>query len=195
MSVAAALAAAPLPRGTESATLAQLDIHTWLNTPDGRAPALGGKVVAVHFFQMLCPGCVLHGLPQTQRLWEAADRRRVRIIGIHSVFEHHAAMAEPALRAFLDEFRYVFPVGIDRAANEAIPATMRALQVRGTPSWLLFDRSGRLRLHSFGRLDDLTLGLQIGALVAEPRYESLSGQGMAAAGDDCDGGACPAPGA
>ncbi|RYD17429.1 MAG: TlpA family protein disulfide reductase, partial [Verrucomicrobiaceae bacterium] len=43
----------------------------WLNTP---APldlaGLRGRVVALHAFQMLCPGCVLHGIPQTSRIFQ-----------------------------------------------------------------------------------------------------------------------------
>ena len=43
-------------------------ITQWFNTP---APLtlekLRGKAVALYAFQMLCPGCVSHALPQAQR--------------------------------------------------------------------------------------------------------------------------------
>ena len=38
----------------------------------------------------------------------------------------------------------------------------------GTPSVVLLDRAGRVRLHHFGQIDDLELGAQIGSLLAEP---------------------------
>jgi hypothetical protein len=45
---------------------------------------------------------------------------------------------------------------------------MRPYGLRGTPSTLLVDRSGRLRLHEFGALSDFDLGVRIGELLAEP---------------------------
>ncbi len=48
-----------------------LAIAHWLNTP---APitldGLRGRVVLIEAFQMLCPGCVSHGLPQARRVQE-----------------------------------------------------------------------------------------------------------------------------
>ena len=46
-----------------------LQVAQWFNTP---APItleqLRGRVVVLHAFQMLCPACVSHGLPQAKRL-------------------------------------------------------------------------------------------------------------------------------
>jgi hypothetical protein len=40
-------------------------ISSWINTPAPISLAsLRGRVVVVHAFQMLCPGCVSHGIPQ-----------------------------------------------------------------------------------------------------------------------------------
>lgn len=159
-----------------------LDVSEWLNTPDGGAPDVRDKIVALHFFQMLCPGCVLHGLPQAQRLLRSADPQRVAVVGVHSVFEHHDAMEPAALKAFIAEFGYSFPIAIDRASDDGpIPRTMKRLNLRGTPTWLLIDRNQRVRAHIFGRIDDLVLGLEIGALMAESRAMGLRNAGAPAA--------------
>ncbi|WP_447861280.1 hypothetical protein [Nitrospira calida] len=47
----------------------------WFNTEKPLALAdFRGRVVVLHAFQMRCPGCVLHGLPQAQRVAEAFER-------------------------------------------------------------------------------------------------------------------------
>lgn len=49
--------------------LPEWQVSTWLNTPEPIAlESLRGRVVLLHAFQMLCPGCVAHGLPQTERV-------------------------------------------------------------------------------------------------------------------------------
>jgi thiol-disulfide isomerase/thioredoxin len=148
-------------------------VSEWLNTtpalPAPTLQSLSGRVVVLHAFQMLCPGCVLHGLPQAQRVHAAFDANDVVVIGLHSVFEHHEAMTRTALEAFLHEFRIGFPVAVDApGAGSPIPQTMHAYGLRGTPSLLLFDRRGRLRRQGFGAEDELLLGAALGALLAEP---------------------------
>jgi hypothetical protein len=39
--------------------------------------------------------------------------------------------------------------------------------MQGTPTTLLIDRTGRLRLAKFGHIDDLALGAAIATLIAE----------------------------
>lgn len=148
----------------------ELDVSEWLNAP-ARPPtlaALRGKVVLVHAFQMLCPGCVMHALPQARRVHEAVRREDFAVLGLHSVFEHHAAMTPAALAVFASEFRLGFPIGVDRhEPGSRLPATMAAYGMQGTPTTLLIDRQGRLRLHEFGTVDDLALGVHLGLLLAE----------------------------
>lgn len=141
----------------------------WLNTS---APltleALRGRVVVVECFQMLCPGCVSHGLPQVQRIAQTFRAEDVAVIGLHCVFEHHAAMTPVALRAFLHEYRIRFPVAVDQAGdNGPLPMTMQAYALEGTPSLLLIDRDGRLRARHFGSVSDLALGAEIMGLILE----------------------------
>jgi len=74
-----------------------------------------------------------------------------------------------ALEAFLHEYRIGFPVGIDsHGPRSGLPRTMEYYQMRGTPTELLFDRAGELRMQHFGHLEDLRLGANIATLLAEP---------------------------
>jgi hypothetical protein len=143
----------------------------WFNTDAAlQLSDLRGKVVVVHAFQMLCPACVHHGLPQAQRIRAAFAPADVAVVGLHSVFEHHAAMTSVSLKAFLYENRIHFPVGVDApnpGAPDPIPLTMRAYGMQGTPTLLLIDRNGDLRRHTFGAEDDLVVGAAIAALVVE----------------------------
>ena len=144
----------------------ELIVSKWLKSDSPLTlQSLKGKVVAIHAFQMLCPGCVLHGIPQAQKLYEIFNPEHVQVLGLHTVFEHHEAMEEKSLRAFLHEFKVKFPVGIDSPSlNQRIPQTMDMYQTRGTPTWLVFDREGELSLHAFGRIEDLVLGAEIAKL-------------------------------
>ncbi len=140
----------------------------WFNTPSPLTLAhLRGKVVMVTAFQMLCPGCVSHGLPQAQRVTETFSADDVAVVGLHTVFEHHDAMTPKSLAAFLHEYRIAFPVGVDEADGTGAPHTMRAYAMQGTPTTLLIDRHGRLRRHKFGHLPDLQLGAEIMTLLGE----------------------------
>ena len=143
----------------------------WFNTAVPLTlDALRGRVVMLHAFQMLCPGCVSHGIPQAQRVARQFADAPVTVVGLHTVFEHHAAMTPVALEAFLHEYRITHPVGVDTAVDgDPIPATMRAYGMQGTPTLVLLDRAGRIRLHQFGRVDDLPLGMLLGQLLAEDR--------------------------
>jgi AhpC/TSA family len=129
---------------------------------------LAGKVIVMHAFQMLCPGCVLHGIPQASNIHRVFDPADVAVIGLHSVFEHHEAMTPTSLAAFLYEFRVQFPVAVDAHADgRALPITMGRYELRGTPSLLLIDRQGRLRANVFGNAGDLAVGAAIATLVSE----------------------------
>jgi peroxiredoxin len=145
-----------------------LDVERWFNT--GAPPTLAGlrgKVVVLHAFQMLCPGCVSHAIPQAKRLHQIAEGvDDLVVLGLHSVFEHHAAMTPVSLEAFLHEYKIAFPVAVDRAAADGpIPHTMAAYGLRGTPSTIVIDRAGLIARHSFGAEDDLVLGLVVGGLL------------------------------
>ena len=150
--------------------LPPLRVSRWFNTP---APitldALRGRVVVIHAFQMLCPACVAHGLPQVEKLGQTFPDDQVAVIGLHTVFEHHQVMNPAALQAFIHEYRLRFPIGVDQAdPNGGLPLTMAAWGLQGTPSLLVLDRQGQLRFQHFGRLDDMALGAVVGQLLAQP---------------------------
>lgn len=148
----------------------ELAVTRWFNTPVPLTlAALKGRVVALFAFQMLCPGCVSHALPQARRLAELVRDDEVAVLGLHSVFEHHAANSPETLEAFIHEYRWPFPIGIDRPDGTNPPLTMQAYEMRGTPSLLLFDRQGRLRRHYLGQVDDLRLGAELMGLAIEDR--------------------------
>lgn len=142
----------------------------WLNCDQPLSvQALRGRVVVAAAFQMLCPGCVAKTVPQLREVHRLFPADEVAVIGLHTVFEHHAAMGVAALEAFLHEYRIAFPVGVDRpsGSGDPIPATMRRYSMQGTPTLMLIDREGRLRRQTFGHIEDLRLGAEIMALMRE----------------------------
>ncbi|MEM6589570.1 MAG: redoxin domain-containing protein [Pseudomonadota bacterium] len=142
-------------------------VSEWFNTP---APIslrdLRGKVVVVEAFQMLCPGCVTHGLPLATKIYETFHPDDIAVIGLHTVFEHHAAMTPVSLKAFLHEYRIRFPVGVDTPSDALRPQTMAAYELEGTPSLLLIDREGHLAARYLGHVNELKIGAQIATLAA-----------------------------
>ena len=144
----------------------------WLNS---REPLslfrLRGRVVLLHAFQMLCPGCVAHGLPQAMRAAHLFSGEALTVVGLHTVFEHHEAMKIESLRAFLHEYRIHFPIGIDAPGEngDLIPRTMKSYAMQGTPTTILIDSQGNWRRQVFGAYDDLLLGAEIGTLLSESR--------------------------
>ncbi len=187
----------------------ELKTSHWFNTRDPLTLAgLKGQVVVVEAFQMLCPGCVSHGLPQAQRVAETFRHEDVVVLGLHTVFEHHAAQGtREALAAFLHEYRIHFPVAIDAPAeNGPLPQTMQAWRLEGTPSLVLIDREGCLRNQWFGRHPDLALGAEIMALlrespgaridtqpVTQDKQQAVAESSLAGKDTACTDDACPGP--
>ncbi len=148
----------------------ELAVAQWFNTDAPLSLAgLRGKVVVLHAFQMLCPGCVQSGLPQAKKIAALFPADEVVVIGLHTVFEHHDAMTPVSLAAFIHEYRLGFPIGVDRPGEGGpIPQTMATYGLRGTPSLILIDRRGRIRHHGFGAEDDMRIGAEIALLMVEP---------------------------
>ena len=158
-----------MPRVPELAP--ELEVARWFNTDEALTlAALRGRVVVIEAFQMLCPGCVAHGLPQAMRVHQTFAATDVAVIGLHTVFEHHDVMTPAALEAFLYEYRIQFPVAVDVPGEASpIPRTMAAYAMQGTPTMVLIDRQGRRRAQYFGEVSDLKLGAEIMALAGEGR--------------------------
>ncbi|OEY67292.1 redoxin family protein [Marinobacter sp. X15-166B] len=147
----------------------ELTVAGWLNTPGELSlQGLRGRVVVLHAFQMLCPGCVSHGLPQAVAIHELYPRDQVQVIGLHTVFEHHQVMTADALKVFAHEYRLPFPIAIDLpAATGPIPVMMQKLNLRGTPSLVLIDKAGTIRFTHLGPVGDMQVGNMIGQLLME----------------------------
>ncbi|EPX58470.1 hypothetical protein D187_003942 [Cystobacter fuscus DSM 2262] len=172
----------------------------WLNTPQPLSlERLRGKVILLHAFQMLCPGCVARGIPQAQRVAEVFAGAPLVVVGLHTVFEHHEAMKLESLRAFLHEYRVKFPVGVDAPgeAGDPIPQTMSAYAMRGTPTTVLIDAQGRLRRQIFGVHDDLWLGAELQSLLLEahpgPAFDVRRSKTQVLPSAACDDSGCAAP--
>lgn len=173
-------------RSIESRPAPALQTSCWFNTEkDLSLDDFRGRVVALIAFQMLCPGCVLRSIPLAQRLEQLFDPRELAVVGLHTVFEHHDVMTPAALEVFLAEYRIRFPVGVDLPdpAGADIPLTMQAYQMQGTPTLILVDAVGRRRAQYFGAHEELVLGADIGALLAERDGIALFAPDRAAHGD------------
>ncbi|SEK21638.1 Peroxiredoxin [Stigmatella aurantiaca] len=168
----------------------------WLNAPEPLTlKKLRGRVVLLHAFQMLCPGCVARGIPQAQRVAELFAGAPLVVVGLHTVFEHHEAMKLESLRAFLHEYRIRFPVGVDAPdpGGGAIPQTMRAYGMQGTPTTVLIDAQGRRRRQVFGAHEDLMLGAEIQTLLLEAALSAEAQVNERPTGPGCDPAGCALP--
>ena len=174
----------------------ELVVSEWFNTPAAITLAgLRGRPVFLHSFQLLCPGCISDALPQVRRIEQVFGKSDLAVIGIHTVFEHHAAMTPITLRAFLHEYRITSPVGVDLADPDSdIPVTMQRFGMRGTPSSVLIGRDGTIQHHAFGVEDDLALGARI-AMMLSSATPALRTDQKTDTAVDCADGRCALPAA
>jgi hypothetical protein len=169
----------------------EFHVSAWLHAPEPPSlAALRGRVVVALAFQMLCPGCVQYALPQLLRVRRAFHPSRVAVLGLHTVFEHHAANTPATLEAFAQEYGLEFPIGIDAPdpAGGPVPRTMAAYRMEGTPTLLLIDRDGKLRRQTFGHVEDIVLGADIALLTAEEGGAAATASAPAA--EKAAGAAC-----
>jgi len=161
---------------TTSTYAPELLVQTWFNTDRPLLlSGLRGRVVVLAAFQVLCPNSIGGGIPQAQRIYETFEPKDVAVIGLHATFEHHDAFSPAVLKAFIHEYRLKFPIALDQPSpTSPIPHTMERYKMRGTPSLVLIDRHGLVRKHSFGAVDDLRIGAEIGALTQEADTVALS---------------------
>lgn len=130
-------------------------IEKWINAPENyNLDIADGLIKIIHVFQMLCPGCVYKGIPQAIELYQKYNSNDIKVIGLHSVFEHHHAMQPHALEVFVSEWALPFPVAIDQhIGNQTMPETMKNYRLMGTPTLIIIDHLGYLKLKHFGHLD------------------------------------------
>ncbi len=154
----------------------ELLVQSWFNTDRPLLlSGLRGRVVVLAAFQVLCPASVAAAVPQALRIFETFEPKDVVVIGLHATFEHHDAVSEAVLKAFIQEYRLKFPIALDQPNPASpIPHTMERYKMRGTPSLVLIDRHGLVRKHAFGAVDDLRIGAEIGALTQESGAAALA---------------------
>ena len=142
----------------------ELEVSRWFNTNEPLTlGALRGRPVLLHTFQMLCPGCVVHAIPQAQKIHGMLRNTDLAVVGLHTVFEHHEAMTPVSLEAFIHEYRITFPVGVDmasefgtdpeddgglRTARHTINGSHRPARLH-PPSWLRTGGRRRLGLQTW----------------------------------------------
>lgn len=152
----------------------EFQVQEWIGTEtDITLSSLRGNVVLIKAFQLLCPGCVSHAIPQSIKVRDNFNTKDLVVLGLHTVFEHHEGMQKPTLQAFMHEYKLNFPVAIDEPGQGTpIPKTMAAYGMRGTPTTILIDKAGNIRSHFFGIVDDLKLGAELALLIAESDSDS-----------------------
>jgi hypothetical protein len=168
---------------TTSLSLApELQVHAWYNTDRPLLLSeLRDRVVVLVAFQVLCPKSLSCAIPQAQRIYETFEPSDVAVIGLHATFEHHDAYSPAVLKAFMHEYRLKFPIALDQpSCASPIPHTMERYKMRGTPSLVLIDKQGLVRKHTFGEVDDLRIGAEIGALTQERAEATSRAQSSAA---------------
>lgn len=65
----------------------ELDISAWVQGEPVTLEALLGKVILIEVFQMNCPGCFLHALPEVAYLHRTYADRGLEVIGLSTAFE------------------------------------------------------------------------------------------------------------
>lgn len=178
----------------QQARAPELAVSEWFNTPAPISLAsLVGRPVFLHTFQELCPGCMSDAIPQVKRIEQVFGRTDLAIIGLHTVFEHHAAMSAVTLKAFLHEYRLTSPVGVDLAAEDSdIPVTMQRYRFRGTPSSVLIGRNGAIIHQSFGIESNLLLGARIAMALSGNAPQTSNGAARSEERAGCETGQCDA---
>jgi len=122
-----------------------------------RARELERKVVLQYFWATWCPICHSE-LPRLQKLYESYRPRGLEIIA-QSLDDD-----ESAVLVYWREHGYTFPVAMRSEETRA-----RFGPIRGTPTFILVDRAGTIRLAHLGRMPAEELESRVVALVEEKR--------------------------
>ena len=136
------------------------EVERWWNGEASLA-ALRGRVILLVAFQLRCAGCIRYALPQAQAI--SQQQPDVAVIGLHTVFEDHAANGADALTTYLTQNEIRFPIGVDRRG-----ITLERYGLQGTPTTVLIDRQGHRRLQRLGPVADAELAAALRLLRDEP---------------------------
>lgn len=78
-----------------------LTIERWMQGDATELDQLKGEVVLVEVFQVNCPGCFVHALPEVLHLHQQYQQRGLRVIGLATAFEDFDKNTEANLRTLL----------------------------------------------------------------------------------------------
>jgi hypothetical protein len=68
-------------------TAPDLQVETWVQGAPENISDLAGRVVLVEVFQVNCPGCFVHALPEVLHLHQAYHHKGLTVIGLATAFE------------------------------------------------------------------------------------------------------------
>lgn len=145
------------------AILPEWRIERWLNRTVEWS-GMRGSPAMILFFHMRCDGCVRLALPQAERIYREYAGRGLQVAGVHGAFE---GGTQEGLDEFIQAGGFTLPVGVDAAGESWKPRTMEAWDVEGTPTIILLDKRGQLRLKKLGPIDDARLREALDGLLAE----------------------------
>ncbi|WP_395737915.1 carboxypeptidase regulatory-like domain-containing protein [Prosthecobacter sp.] len=113
-----------------------LEVATWINSPALAAKA-GPKVRIIDFWGLQCGPC-LAKLPKVAEFWQAHQREDLEIIA-------HCGYPADEVREFLAKHSdYTFPISIGVEDS----STWRDYDIRGIPTYVVIDRTGKIISHS-----------------------------------------------
>jgi thiol-disulfide isomerase/thioredoxin len=129
--------------------LPPIEAGGWLNAEEPlAAEALRGNVVLIDFWATDCPRCITD-------MSEIADfRKRFTDQGVKVVGLTHEPVTElERVKQYVESAKIDWPIGYGAGF------TYELMGIKGTPTYILFDRSGRSVWggHSLNGLDDATI--------------------------------------
>jgi len=81
----------------------ELQIERWVQGETTSLQQLHGQVVLVEVFQVNCPGCFVHALPEVVRLHDTYSHDGLKVIGVATAFEDFDKNTEANLELLLDK--------------------------------------------------------------------------------------------
>ena len=80
----------------------ELQVEKWVQGGPVSLQQLSGQVVVIEVFQVNCPGCFVHALPEIVRLYETYKNRNVTFLGLATAFEDFDKNTEQNLMLLLE---------------------------------------------------------------------------------------------